>query len=338
MSSLNVRKPERLANSTSATAPKVSVCILCYNHAKYIGECLDSIVQQVTNFPFEVIVGDDASTDGSREILHDYARRYPNTVRLLLHEKRVGGNANYCATHGDAHGQYVCHVDGDDLACPGKLQTQADFLDNHSECVIVGHNMKILLGQHIIGVFSDREIPVVTDVHYLIRNNCFFGSSSKMYRRELAFLEGMKDGQFVDFSIHLDQALHGNIGYIDQPLGVYRKHEASITKVSRQRILEAHIRGYQYARRKGVHEEVVREGLRRFLMSNTLTALVRADRNEFDFCMAILNQENLSGWKSAALVLLSRLSFPAACALGRAYLAIRMSMKRNPDSTALNAP
>lgn len=71
-------------------APKVSVCVVTYNQEKYIHECLQSLVDQETDFEFEVIVGDDGSTDGTRAVVVDFARKYPKIVKPLLHEKNNG--------------------------------------------------------------------------------------------------------------------------------------------------------------------------------------------------------------------------------------------------------
>lgn len=294
--------------------------MLCYNHANFISECLDSILAQKTSFEFEVIVGDDVSTDGSREILREFGERYPGVLRLLLHEEHVGGISNYFATHSLARGQYICHVDGDDCACPGKLQKQADFLDAHLGCVFVGHNMKIRIGEHDVSLFSYHEIPTISDINYLVVNNCFFAGSSKMYRREVAVLESKSGERMRDFLIHLEQAFRGHIGYINEPLGVYRKTPGSVTMVERQPVLEAHVRAYQHALVGGVAEDVVNQGLTRFLTLNAFFSLTLNDRKGFDFCTNVLIQKGLCNWKCHLMRLVAQFSFSLACLLSRAHL------------------
>jgi cellulose synthase/poly-beta-1,6-N-acetylglucosamine synthase-like glycosyltransferase len=71
-------------------APKVSVCVVTYNQEKYIGQCLQSVVDQETDFDFEVLVADDCSTDGTRLILHEFANKYPGIVKPILSEVNVG--------------------------------------------------------------------------------------------------------------------------------------------------------------------------------------------------------------------------------------------------------
>ena len=95
--------------------PKVSVCVVTYNQKKYIRQCLQSIVDQEADFDFEVIVGDDCSEDGTREIVQEFVERYPGLVKAVLHEKNVGIVVNYRSVHDLARGEYIAHCDGDDL-------------------------------------------------------------------------------------------------------------------------------------------------------------------------------------------------------------------------------
>jgi glycosyltransferase involved in cell wall biosynthesis len=106
----------------SNQGPLVSVVILCYNHADFIAECLDSVVQQMFDGSLEVIVGDDASTDGSRAIVESYVDRFPGVVKLLAHEHNVGMSPNYADVIRAASGKYIAYLDGDDMMLPGKLR------------------------------------------------------------------------------------------------------------------------------------------------------------------------------------------------------------------------
>lgn len=125
-------------------APKVSVCITVYNHADFLPKCLDFILQQQTDFDFEVIVGDDASSDNSRDILLEYQAKYPLRLVLLLNEKNVGVFRNGIQILQKAKGQYVAMGDGDDYwTYPHKLQHQADFLDANENYVGCFHDAAI---------------------------------------------------------------------------------------------------------------------------------------------------------------------------------------------------
>lgn len=132
--------------------PLVSVCVQTYQHASYINQCLDGILRQETNFEFEVLVGEDASTDGTREICIDYAQRYPDQIRLFQHDRknviyindRPTGRYNVLNNFREAKGKYLAFCEGDDFwDDPTKLQQQFDFLENNSEFVLCYHNVRL---------------------------------------------------------------------------------------------------------------------------------------------------------------------------------------------------
>ena len=120
---------------------KVSVCVITFNHNHYIKRCLDSILNQEVKFDFEVIIGDDCSTDGTRNIVQEYAKNYPEIIKLRLQGQNSGGTKNYNDVHRVAEGEYIAHCDGDDFFLPGKLQAQVDFLESNPGYSIVWHGM-----------------------------------------------------------------------------------------------------------------------------------------------------------------------------------------------------
>ncbi|MCI5055370.1 glycosyltransferase [Phaeodactylibacter sp.] len=126
--------------------PVVSVCVMTYQHKDYIRQCLDSILMQKTDFPFEVLLGEDASTDGTREICIEYAERYPDKIRLFLHERANNihingsptGRFNFLYNLFSAKGEYIALCEGDDYWVDiHKLQKQYDFLESNLEYVLV---------------------------------------------------------------------------------------------------------------------------------------------------------------------------------------------------------
>src|SRR5690606_21433837 len=118
-------------------SPKVSVLVQTYNHAPYIRQCLDGILMQETDFDFEILLGEDASTDGTREICIEYAQEHPDKIRLFLHSRennisingRPSGRFNFCNNLFEANGEYIAFCEGDDYWIDEfKLQKQMDFL------------------------------------------------------------------------------------------------------------------------------------------------------------------------------------------------------------------
>ena len=122
--------------------PLVTVLVTTYNQEKYIAQALDSVLAQKTDFPFEIYVSEDCGTDGTRDILREYARRYPQIIRLNLREKNVGISRNWYEGLCAARGDYVCTLEGDDWwRDESKLQKQADFLRSHPEYLAVSHTL-----------------------------------------------------------------------------------------------------------------------------------------------------------------------------------------------------
>ncbi|WP_352402139.1 glycosyltransferase [Synergistes jonesii] len=149
---------------------KVSVTVLTYNHEKYIRQALDSILMQRTNFSYEALVGDDASHDGTPEILREYAEKYPQIIRLFLRGKNLGASRNAYELTIRARGEYLAALDGDDFwTDPDKLQIQADFLDAHKEFIGCVHDYETVdeegrsQGKKRISWISEKKIFALKD-------------------------------------------------------------------------------------------------------------------------------------------------------------------------------
>jgi glycosyltransferase involved in cell wall biosynthesis len=131
------------------TQPLVSVCVITYQHAAFIRQCLDSILAQETSFPFEIVIGEDESSDGTREICIEYAHRHPDRIRLYLRSRALSNieshgrtaRLNGTWTRRAARGKYVALCEGDDYwTAVDKLEKQAQFLERHPECSMCFHN------------------------------------------------------------------------------------------------------------------------------------------------------------------------------------------------------
>ena len=204
--------------------PKVSVCVITYNQARYIEYCLQSIVDQRTDFTFEIIVGDDCSTDGTADIVSEFAARYPNLIKTIFQLVNTGGGENFMNVHSAANGVYIAHIDGDDYALPGKLQAQADYLDAHPLCHAVWHRAAILS--------DDQELrsPIVSDMlaplHFSKADCLAIGSfaihSSKMYRAALRENYAGRVKHQYDYELDVLQIEGGFGSLLPSVLGVYR--------------------------------------------------------------------------------------------------------------------
>ncbi|MFW6272456.1 MAG: glycosyltransferase [bacterium] len=148
---------EYLGNSKQVNKiePLVSVTIATYQHKNFIEECLDGVLMQKTNFPIEIIIGEDGSTDGTREICIDYAEKHPDKIRLFLRDRKTSqyydDNGNFvCRFNGiwnrmSVRGKYLAFCEGDDYWIdPLKLQKQVDFLENNLEYGLVITDFNIM--------------------------------------------------------------------------------------------------------------------------------------------------------------------------------------------------
>ena len=124
--------------------PLVTVSCIAYNHEKYIARALDSFLKQKTDFPFEIVIHDDASTDRTAEIIREYAEKYPDIIRPMYQTENqyskgisnISGAFNFPR----AEGKYIAMCEGDDYWIDDtKLQRQADYMEAHPECTMCFH-------------------------------------------------------------------------------------------------------------------------------------------------------------------------------------------------------
>lgn len=129
------------------TEKEIAVSVICvtYNHEKYIRQALDSILMQKTDFAYEVLIGEDCSTDGTRAILKEYEAKHPDLFRMYYRDSNVGATKNEYELFMDAKGRYVAALELDDIwTDERKLQKQFDFLEAHEEYIGVSHDFDII--------------------------------------------------------------------------------------------------------------------------------------------------------------------------------------------------
>lgn len=146
----------------SNTPPLLSVCLITYNHVNYITQAVEGVLMQQTRFAWDLIIADDGSTDGTRDIIISYQKKYPDRIRLILQEKNIGPAANWRQLITTPKSKYIAYFDGDDFwADPLKLQKQVDILEADENCGFVvtsGNVYDESVGRNT-AVMPSRPIP-----------------------------------------------------------------------------------------------------------------------------------------------------------------------------------
>ncbi|AFY53897.1 glycosyl transferase [Rivularia sp. PCC 7116] len=209
---------------------KVSVSLVTFNHEKFIAQAIESVLLQEVDFSYEIIIGEDFSSDRTREIVIDYQKQYPDKIRLILPEENLGcyGQKIFVKTLEASLGEYIALLDGDDYwTTPTKLQQQVDFLDNHPECAICFHDVTTVFEDDADNSrsYNDFEPYQFSDLESILKSN-FIPTCSTLYRKGLfnEFPQWYCNIVCGDWVLHVLNARYGKIGYINKSLGVYRVH------------------------------------------------------------------------------------------------------------------
>jgi len=209
---------------------KVSVCCLAYNHQKYIRQTLEGFISQKTNFLYEVLINDDASTDETADIIKEYAVKYPDVIKPIFqtenqYSKGVVISNDILAPM--AKGDYIAFCEGDDYwSDPYKLQLQFDIMENNPDVVMVCHNtQKITCEGKALGVMiSGLTEGIIDPVNFIDKSNKNPHFSSLMFRHVV--FENKKPDFFRlttgDNGWRLFSLNFGKVYYIDRTMSVYR--------------------------------------------------------------------------------------------------------------------
>jgi glycosyltransferase involved in cell wall biosynthesis len=208
--------------------PLVSVNIATYNHKLYISQCIDGVLMQKTNFPFEIIVHDDASTDFTQIILKEYESRHPNLFNNIYqtenqHSKKdVSIWADFMFPK--AKGKYIALCDGDDYwTDPYKLQIQVDFLEDNNDYNICYHDVQVFTND---GLFSSDFIQKTnkcsTNVYDLAVWGNYIHTSSVVFRNNFFSIKPEFRKYICDYFLYMNLIKEGKIKKIQEIMSVYR--------------------------------------------------------------------------------------------------------------------
>lgn len=208
--------------------PLVSVWMITYNQENYISQALDSVLMQKTDFDYEIVIGEDCSTDNTRMILEEYKNKYQDKIRLILNESNIGMIANQNKTFKACQGEYIAMLEGDDFWIDEyKLQKQVDKMKKYPNCNISFHPVKNT-NKQIVNFYSNKE--EIFSVEKGIKIGGYFCSTpSIMIKKEVVFLlpDFLNDAPAGDFYIQIFGSLKGGYLYIPDIMSVYRLNAES---------------------------------------------------------------------------------------------------------------
>lgn len=229
---------EEYANRVSSS-PLVSVIVVTYQHINFIRQCLDGILMQEVDFEYEILLGEDDSTDGTREVCMEYAKKYPDKIRLFLHRRennikiagRPTGRFNFLYNLYSARGKYIALCEGDDYWNNDfKLQTQVKYMEKYSNVSLCYGNAtslkedkKVELGELI----QSKRKPIIGIKEIVIRNQCI--TNTVLFRSNaLKIPFGFENAPYGDWALYCSLAMQGKIAYLDEVFSIYRIHEGGI--------------------------------------------------------------------------------------------------------------
>lgn len=210
---------------------KVSAVILTYNQKNFIAQAIESALSQQTDFDFEILVGDDCSTDGAQEVIKTYQTKYPDKVKAVLHPKNLGQNGlfNTIETLKLAQGTYIAPMDGDDYwTDASKLQKQVDFMEANPDFSACFHNALITYEDGLDSYeLNTSEQKLVTTVEDLVGEDeiWFMATSAVLFKNGLMYYpDWFLKSSSGDIPRYVILAKHGPIGYVPGVMSVYRKN------------------------------------------------------------------------------------------------------------------
>lgn len=219
--------------------PTVTVWCLTYNQKEFIKDALEGFVMQKTSFPFEVIVHDDASTDGTTDIVNEYAKKYPEIIKPMIETEnqwQKGGLKHIIGIMNEKHrrGKYIAFCEGDDYwTDPLKLQRQVDFLESHSDYSMCFHSAKKKYETNTVAWIDCENIQDkdydATDIFV----NWTVPTASVLCRKEaMDFYANLKHPERIqnyDIFIILSCAMVGRLRGMHEQMSVYRIQGEGLT-------------------------------------------------------------------------------------------------------------
>lgn len=221
-----------MSNSQLESCPKVSVAMITYNHEQFIEQAVRSVMMQETDFDYELIIGEDCSTDNTREIVLRLKEEFPDKIKLILHTQNVGMMKNFITVYEACEGKYVALLEGDDYWTDAhKLSIQVEYMEVNLECSMCFHLGSVF--NYDANNFNDdykkfhcNDITTVSD---LIDNNYIILTMSMLFRNAVIdipdWFVDVKNGDTVLQFLLVEK---GHLCCIERNMGTYRRHNQGV--------------------------------------------------------------------------------------------------------------
>lgn len=214
--------------------PLVSICCITYNHENYIRDALEGFLMQKTDFRFEILINDDASTDGTSDIIRTYQDKYPDLIQAVFQtENQFSKGLKPSSILSMARGKYIALCEGDDYwTDPLKLQKQVDFLNLHPECSICCHrvlrkNENMQEKDYFHPKYDADQIFTKEEMYgrYILQTCALIFRNIQVDE----FLKFSQEFLVEDYPLFYFYAQLGHIGYLHDVMAVYRMHENGVS-------------------------------------------------------------------------------------------------------------
>lgn len=208
--------------------PLLTVCLITYNHKQFIRQAIEGVIMQQVDFPFELLIADDFSTDGTRDILVEYQQKHPDLIRLILQEKNVGPAQNWTDLITLPQSKYIAYFEGDDYWIDThKLRKQVEFMETNAEYSFCFHQaLRINEDTSEYDVYPQTAIRSFNEKEFL--HLITIPMASLVYRKEVP-IQIIKTHSHGDFLMLCSLLTHGKAYFFAEVMSVYRVHNTGVS-------------------------------------------------------------------------------------------------------------
>jgi glycosyltransferase involved in cell wall biosynthesis len=235
-------------NGRMRETPRISVCMITFNHAAYVRQAVESILAQDVNYPLELVIGDDCSTDETPAICREFELR-DSRVRLLPREANLGVMPNFVRTLRACEGEYIAVCEGDDYwTDPMKLRKQIGFLESHQDYAGSAHQARVISDNLPVRQFREN-VPETLTTSDLIGGRLFHTASLVFRRTALSLFCGSPPVLSCDRLLNLCISFLGKIHYSNESMCVYRLHGAGMSSNATVEQMKLDLNSLQHLRK-----------------------------------------------------------------------------------------